>query len=459
MTSIRANFLVLSALIITVVLVLAGFIFVKLFSQNLERRVHDELKEYVNQLAAEIDFSPDSVLRPPKGMSDLRFDHAYSGLYWQIDYKEAGKQKQLRSKSLWDTVLPLPDHLHDIAAVHEYLLPGPDNTMVIVQERTLVAAAPDGSRMLRIAAGMDQAVVTTARNQFFTDMVPYLVALGILLLLGAVFLVKFGLRSLDRVESALEDVKNRKKNSIEGQYPIEISRLTDAINGLLASQTTALEQVRKRSGDLAHSLKTPLTAIRTNAEKFIVHGKATIGDEIIDFTDQMEANIKRELVRSKLAPAPQARKSDAELVKITNDIVKTLKRIPHGEHLTWDIKLPEQCLIAMDPHDLRELLGNIIENASKWASSTVRIRGEKKEEISVFKVTVEDDGPGIEAAKIASMMEHGKRFDESTPGSGIGLSIVREISDLYSVPLAIQNRQTHGLSITISLPLAEELKN
>lgn len=453
MRSIRTNFLLISAFMIGIVLLLAGLIFQTLFSQNLERRVHEELKNYVNQLAAEIEFTPDGQLIPPLGFSDLRFENAYSGLYWQIDDTEAGQQ--LRSKSLWDAALPLPDDVHDIASVHEYILPGPEGTNVIIQERALIVAAPSGARMIRLAAAIDQSVITTASDQFLKDMVPYLLALGALLLLGTLLQVKVGLRPLDHVTAALDDVKARKTSKLEGEFPAEINRLTGTVNDLLGSQQDALARARKRSGDLAHSLKTPLTAIRTNAEKLVAEGEVTIGDEIFDLTGQMEANITHELLRSKLSPTPDARNSDADATQLITGIVKTLKRIPTSEKITWNVDLPERCAIAMDPHDLRELLGNIIENASKWSASCVSISGRKDIRPGVFSVTVEDDGPGIEASKIASMMDRGKRFDESTPGTGIGLSIVKEIVEIYSVPIAIQNRQSSGLSISVDLPMAE----
>ena len=452
MRSIRVNFLLVSAAIISAVLILAGFIFLALFSQNLERRVHEELKNYVNQLAAEIEFTPDGQLMPPASLSDLRFDNAYSGLYWQIVDSEAGQQ--LRSRSLWDVVLRLPNDDHDVAEVHRYVLDGPENTKVVVQERELVVAAPSGARMLRLAAAMDQSVITNARDQFLKDMIPYLLAFGGLLLLGTFLQVKLGLRPLERVSVALDEVKNRKASRLEGDFPIEISRLTEAVNDLLASQKDALQRARKRSGDLAHSLKTPLTAIRTNAEKLIQNGETITGDEIVELTEQMETNIRHELLRSKLTPTPDARKSDADAIQLINDVVRTLKRVPMSAELVWDLELPDQCVIAMDPHDLRELLGNIIENASKWAAAHVAISGAVHVSQGSFQLTIEDDGPGVEPARIVSMMERGKRFDESIPGTGIGLSIVKEITEIYSIPITIQNRQSHGLSICLRLPLA-----
>lgn len=452
MRSIRTHFMLLSASIIVTVLVLAGFIFQALFSQNLERRVHEELKNYVNQLAADIQFTPEGQLIAPTGLSDLRFQQAYSGLYWQIDDTEAAQQ--LRSESLWDVALPLPDDFHDIATVHEYILPGPEGRDVIIQERVLVVAAPQGARMIRLAAAMDQSVITAARDQFSKDMLPYLFALGVLLLLGTMVQVKMGLKPLDDVTAALDDVKTRKTNRLEGAFPTEINRLTGAVNDLLGLQQDALERARKRSGDLAHSLKTPLTAIRTNAENLSAIGEAKIGHEIISLAGRMEATITHELLRSKLSPTPDVRKTDADAVQLIYEITRTLKRTPSADKITWNMAVPAQCIIAMDPHDLRELLGNIIENACKWAASNIVISGYYQSNTNVFSLTIEDDGPGIDASKILSMMDYGKRFDETTPGTGIGLSIVKEIAEIYTIPIAIQNRQSHGLSVRVDLPIA-----
>ncbi|WP_026481159.1 HAMP domain-containing sensor histidine kinase [Ahrensia sp. 13_GOM-1096m] len=454
MTSLRQKFLLVSAISVSIILVAASVVFLYLFQRSMEDRVHDELKNYVNQVAASVEFNEDGSLKQPEGLLDPRFEAPYSGLYWQIDDQEVGIK--LRSRSLWDTSLELPDDIHDVATIHKYLVPGPEGSFVMVNERTLLVAPPTGSRSIRVAAAMDQSVVSDARSTFVTGMLPYLISLGFLLVLSTIVQLYFVLRPIERVVSDLNEVQDRTKNRLDGSYPKEILPLTSAINTLLASQEKALSGARKRAGDLAHGLKTPLTVLKHNAAKLSGLETAEIGDEIADLVETMQDHVQHELVLSRLAPSPELRQSDAEIGKIIADVVRILERAPNSEALTWIQAVDSPVEIAVDPHDLRELLGNLLENALKWANSEVSISGVKNG--THYRLTIEDDGPGIDASKIEEMLDRGKRFDESVAGTGIGLSIVQSISELYNLPLKIHNRQSNGLCVIVDLPVAKSWK-
>jgi signal transduction histidine kinase len=445
----RRYFLLTSAATITVTLVLAALVLVSLFSNSLERRVHGELTNYVNQIAAGINFAGDGALQPPTGLSDQRFDKAYSGLYWQID--DPDWKTQLRSRSLWDYVIPLPVDDHDAGAIHRYTLEGPEESNLVVEERSLVVSTPVGARTIRIAVALDQSTIVEARTRFGLDMIPYLLALGGLLFLASLAQLLIGLKPLSTLTEGLDSIRDRKSRRLEGRLPSEFQDLADAVNKLLSAQELALANARKRSGDLAHGLKTPLTVIRNHASRLSERGENQDGSEISALVVQMEHHIHHELVRSRLAPSPELRQSDACPHEIVEELVKTLKKTPEGERLDWATEVAQGILVAVDPHDLRELLGNILENAGKWAKTTVTTRGMMMPE--TLELRVEDDGPGLDPSQIQAMLDRGKRFDEKTAGSGIGLSIVRDICDLYQLPLTIQNRQSNGLVITLSLPV------
>ncbi|WJH42369.1 ATP-binding protein [Aliirhizobium terrae] len=129
--------------------------------------------------------------------------------------------------------------------------------------------------------------------------------------------------------------------------------------------------------------------------------------------------------------------------KIVSQITRTLKRTPEGEALTWQFQIGEPSQVPLDPHDLRELVGNIVENAVKWAKSEVSITWKDR------RLVVADDGPGVAPEKIRSMTERGVRLDEQVPGTGLGLSIVQEICTIYGLSLSIENRQESGLQVSI----------
>lgn len=450
MKSMRLQFLVISALSIALALAAAGFVMINLFEKNLERRVEIELTTYINQIAAELSFDTEGQVKAPQTLSDSRFKLAYSGLYWQVD--DLSMKRQLRSRSLWDFALPLPEDTHTTGEVHRYLLAGPDGSSVIVEERQLIVATPKGARPVRISAAMDYETITRARSQFTKDMMPYLIILGIFLLLSSAIQLSLGLRPLKNVRDGLNAVRNRQQQRLDGDFPSEIKPLTEAINQLLDSQEETISRARKRAADLAHGLNTPLTVLTNDAAKLKEKGEREIAGELADLAQVMRSHVDYELARSRISPEPSHRNSDANPHQIVAEIAKTLQRTPKGEALSWKIDVPEDLEVTVDPDDLRELLGNIVENAVKWTQTQVEITGTSNS--SEVTLVIEDDGKGLDPKLIETIMVRGIRHDQKTQGTGIGLSLVREICDIYTIDLTIENRQTSGLRVTLVFELA-----
>lgn len=450
MKSIRPRFLLVSGFVIALSLAATAFAFTYLFERALERQIDADLTNIVNQIAAGLDFDAQGKLKEPAGLADKRFHNAYGGLYWQIDDFETGDV--LRSRSLWDFVLALPEDTHDAGAIHRYYLPGPDQGEVYAQERSLIVATPTGARSIRIAVAIDKTALSNGSTQFAYDLIPYLATLGLFLLTASAFQLAWGLKPLAGVSNDLKHLADQPNRRLDRSYPLEISHLVDAVNGLLDAQEKTIEQSRKRAADLAHGLKTPLTVLANNAEKLRARGLEEMAEEISTLVKTMEANITHELARSRIAAGPGYRKSDANLSETLSVIARTLAKTPKGESVKWRTNVPPDVWVKIDPNDLRELLGNILENAVKWAAGEVVVIAAVHG--ATVRLSVEDDGPGIATDKITEMMDRGKRFDEKIPGTGLGLAIVRDIAEAYGLTLTIQNRQTNGLCVVTELPLA-----
>ncbi len=450
MNSLRLRFLLISAVSIALVLAASGFVMIRLFEKNLERRVESELANYVNQIAAKLSFELGGQIAPPENLANNRFNVAYSGLYWQIDY--VNNKQQLRSRSLWDYALVLPPDLNQTGEFHRYILTGPDNSKVIVQERGLIVATSKEGQPVRIAAAMDYNTITIARERFTSDMVPYLIALGFFLLLASAVQLTLGLRPLKKVQDGLNAVRNRQQRRLKGTFPREIEPLAQAVNHLLDTQDETLSRARTRATDLAHGLNTPLTVLNNDAAKLEAKGEAEIGRELAELADVMRTHIEYELARSRITPEQESRSEDGSPSSIVDGIVNTLMRTPKGEALEWNITVPGGTKVTVDPDDLRELLGNIIENAVKWAENTVNISGQLVG--SIFVLIVEDDGHGLDPRLIETLMERGVRHDRKKPGTGIGMALVREICGIYDIDITIENRQSHGLSVKLNFEIA-----
>jgi signal transduction histidine kinase len=448
MRSLHSRFILTSLIVVSVCLAAAFVALVQIFADRYSTRIQNELAGHINRLAAVSRFSVDGKLRIPQQLPDNRFLVPYGGLYWQID-DPVGKV-ELRSASLFDFVLPLPREEHPVGAMHQYRLPGPEGKDVLVQERVLLLAAPEDKRPLRIAVAVNADEVDSARAAFALDILPYLAALALLLALMSVLQLWVGLKPLDRLGHDLEAVRDRRFSRLPGSYPREVQPLVDRLNALLESQAAAMEKARSRASDLAHGLKTPLTVLTNNASTLRDKGEVKIADELDHLADTMLAHVEHELARARLTPSADQRGADADMGKIIRGTVRMLQHTEAGERLVWQIDVPEGSSVPIDPHDFRELAGNLLENACKWAKSLVRVKAVRQG--CHWHLLIEDDGPGVSPDRLSELSRRGVRLDRLKPGSGLGLAIVSEIAAVYELKLILGNCDDGGFRAEVVCP-------
>ncbi|MGR6430068.1 ATP-binding protein [Rhizobium sp. PAMB 3174] len=448
MRSIRLRFLIVSLIGITIALSLAAWFFVILFTRNLQARIDGELSGYIGRLAATLQFDDAGALKRPEQLADNRFYQPYGGLYWQIE--DAVQSVRMRSPSLFDYALPLPADTHEPGTIHRYRLPGPDGNDVMVQERIIVLAAPGGKRDIRIAVAIDAAGLDNASRRFARTILPYILALALLLSLMSAAQLSFGLRPLSRLAEDVRKIRERRALRLDGQYPSELSGLSSQLNQLIEAQEKTVESARTRAADLAHGLKTPLTVLANDALTLREKGETEIADELEALAATMRAHVDHELARARMAPSAEQRRSDASLKAVVDGLIRTLHRSPDGERLDWRSDIPEHAVVPVDPQDAREMLGNILENAAKWAAASVAVGAVMTR--NGWRLTIEDDGPGVSPDKLGDITARGLRLDHRKPGSGLGLAIVTDIATLYDIDVAFDNRAEGGLRATFLFP-------
>jgi signal transduction histidine kinase len=447
MRSLQSRFILTSVIAVTISLAVAGFALLQIFGESYSSRVQNELTGHINRLAAVIRFAPDGKIEAPEGgLADNRALLPYGGLYWQID--DPVSKGELRSPSLFDYALPLPQDAHPLGVMHQYRLPGPEGKDVLVQERVLALNAPDGVRPVRIAVAVNAEEVDNARAAFALDILPYVAVLALLLVLMSMGQLWIGLRPLDRIGRDLEAIRDRRVNRLTGPYPREVQPLVDRLNRLLDSQTEAMEKARGRASDLAHGLKTPLTVLTNNALTLRDKGETEMADELDHLAETMLSHVEHELARARIAPSPEQRSGDADVGKIIGETIRMLRHTEAGESLNWNSDIPDDMTIPIDPHDFRELSGNLLENAAKWARSDVRVMVAK--ENHAFRLTIEDDGPGVPPERLPDLPRRGVRLDRIKPGSGLGLAIVSEIASVYDLTLTLENGAEGGFRATVA---------
>lgn len=445
--SLRLRLLLAAALAITLALILAGFVLVALFDRHVERRIDAELETYLRQLAGSVTFDADGTVRTARPLADPRFNEPFSGLYWQIE--DTGHGKVYGSRSLWDAQLPLPVDPLPSGMVHRHEIPGPEGATLLVRERLVSYTTAAGACPLRLAIALDRRDLLDAREAFAGDIVPGLAVLALVLLAAVWLQVDIGLKPLDAVRRGVHAVRSGEKRRLDQRYPDEVMPLVGEVNNLLAAQDDAVARARARAADLAHGLKTPLTVLTADAARLREKGEAAIAAELDLLAESMRRHLDRELSRARIAGRARSPKAATPVRNVAEGIVATLKRTPDGERLRWTIAIAEDLAVAADADDLSEVLGNLLENAAKWARREVRIAAAAGASV---RLTVEDDGPGVPEDKLPLLGERGVRLDEGVKGSGQGLAIVGDIVAACGGRLALANRQSGGFRAVIDLP-------
>ena len=444
--SLRLRLFALAAAVMAVAMVTAGFGLTALFTRHLERRVGQELDTHLQLLAGGLRIDEAGALSLAREPADPRFSRVLGGLYWQIG--EAASGRKLVSRSLWDGSLELPQDELSNGAVHIHETSGPDGVRLLVHEREILVTANSLEHTFRVSVAVDRSEISQLGIGFARDLVPALGILGAVLLLGFGFQVGAGLRPLSTVQDALGAVRSGRARRLQIDVPREVEPLVSEVNSLLEAQENEMIRARDRAADLAHGLKTPLTALSTSVRRLRAKGEIKLADEIDGQAERIHRHIERELARARVRHGrPIARASIAACVEA---IVRTLALTPGGERLNFEQHLPLDMSVAIDADDLNEILGNLIENATRHARTLVRVTAESN--ATRINITVEDDGEGLSDESRAKALLRGVRLDNVGAGAGLGLAIANDIALAYGGEIELSGSPLGGLSATARLP-------
>lgn len=302
---------------------------------------------------------------------------------------------------------------------------------------------------------------TTLENLHDRFLTPVLLALGgiaALLLTSAWLQVNVGLKPAELLRSRIEGIRLGLARRLGDGFPDELKPLIEETNRLLEAQETTIEQARARAGDLAHGLKTPLSAVTALAEQLDQSGNSHAAKEILRNVDLARRHVERELSRTRIAASSGLAHSTAVLV-VAKMLRQTMERLPRGDELDWEIWIEPEIRVNADEADLVETLGCLFDNARKWAATRVRV-GAGVHQAAIW-IDVEDDGPGVDDADHARVLRRGTRLDETRSGTGLGLTIVKDIVEAYGGTLNLFRSPLGGLGVRIMLkrgatPLAKE---
>ncbi|MBB4051318.1 signal transduction histidine kinase [Devosia subaequoris] len=438
--SIRLRLLGLATLWVGVSLAATAVILHTIFVASVERDIVEDLSANLNRLIALMDVEPPDI-NFAASLPDPRYETPLGGRYWQVQGN--WPNGLARSRSLWDMIIPL-EGLND--GLHH--LDGSSEEHFIFLVRTIWVK----DQSIRVAVGEDHTAVHSTGAQFSGGVTILLALLGALMLAFGWLLIHFGLLPLDRLRSAIDDIRQGRRSRLEPHLAVEVQPLVNEINALLGEREETLEKARQRASDLAHGLKTPLAALQGVTHQLREQGQSAEADAIDDVVMEASKHIDYHL---RLSVLRARRGSQRESVSITNAVVRTiavLKKTGRGEHLFWMAELVENVQVNVHRQDLLELIGVILENAAKWAKERVVVRASCQSEYAHLQIA--DDGPGIDDSLLAEIGQRGRRLDESKPGSGLGLAIASEIVAQNGGRLSFARASEGGLEVLIILPLA-----
>jgi signal transduction histidine kinase len=447
--SVRFRLLAASAVIIILALQVAGAVFILIFERHLVRTVDHDLDAHLEQLASLLVLNPDGHLAMASELADPRFRQPFSGRYWQVSTRGIAI---LRSRSLWDVELPIPNPPEPGAGISRQELLGPEGLVARAAIMTVMMGDESQNEEIRyvLTSAINRSEIEGLGASFASDVLRALAVLSLLLIASAWAQVTVGLAPFEGLRKDLEAIRigNSQRLNTE-ELVTEVQPLARETNRLLEVQDLAIAAARKRAGDLAHGLKTPLTALAMVAEQLRRSDQAEVAEEIELQIRGIGQHVERELALARIAARRAQKRTCIE--PVVAGVVRTMRKLPRGSDIAWHIDCPKELATAVDEVDLAEILGNLLDNARKWSGSKVRVSARSNGD--VVELHTEDDGPGFSPQDHARVLQRGGRLDESIPGSGLGLAITKEIIEAYQGSMQFHESRLGGLHVEITLPV------
>ena len=454
--SLRIRLLVGTLLGVVVTIVVAGWGLGALFRQHVDTQFQAELRTHLDQLTAHITLDAQGGVVLAMPLSDPRFGRPYSGYYWQVDAAAQGvgaERALLRSRSLWDVVLLAPVDSLQLGDIHVHQVEGPKGKPLGLVERSVqINDRPDGvPRSLRLMVAADADLVAEPVGQFQAALWLALGVLGAVLALAAVVQVSVGLAPLRALRTALARVRAGEAQRLDGAFPVEVMPLVAEFNTVLAHNAAVVERSRTHAGNLAHALKTPLSVL-ANAAQASASKDPDLARLVLEQTVVARRQVDYHLSRAQAAAATRVPGARTVLLPAVEGLVRAMQRIHAQREITITVPQPWPAALAFrgEAQDLQEMLGNLLDNACKWAAHTVEVRAHADGDL--LTITLDDDGPGLVAERRDAVLQRGVRADEQVPGSGLGLAIVDDLARLYGGQVALQDSPLGGLRAALTLP-------
>jgi signal transduction histidine kinase len=443
MTSLRGR-AVIGGILWAAVTITLGFAGLQSFiDQGAERRFDELLQTRLAQVVTAVENAASQPEAIQAAVGDPVFSRPMSGLYWQVE-DEFGEIS--RSASLVDHVLPRPQVLSTEVVTDNFV--GPPGESVRGMSKTL--SLPDGGiRHVQVARSLISLQQELSQlREIMLVAFTFVVVIGVV---GALLQVTVALRPIEKLRRDVQRRWTSEGGLDHGKYPEEVAPLVYDIDTLLTRNSEIVQQSRKQAADLGHAIKTPAAIMRNELEALLRKGLPV--EEALAALDRLDAQLKRAFGRMRAQTGLAARPSATVMDHSLGRMVRAFSDMAAQRGLEVTADYPAGLRLRIDPTDLEEVLGNLLDNALKWAVSAIRLSATK--EGATISIMIEDDGPGIPADQIRLAMCSGERLDNAKPGTGLGLSIAADLLQAYGSALMLDvSADLGGLRARFRLPIA-----
>ncbi|WP_245269518.1 sensor histidine kinase [Allorhizobium undicola] len=437
LSSLRLRLAVGSVIAIALALLVLWLSTGYLFIDYVEQQYRTEMTRIADAIAARLKVR-ENRLELVSWPSDPSFASPSGGRYWQVMTPDG---RVFRSRSLWD--VEVPADLPVIPPLGFARTDGPDGKALLFLQSSMEVSEDGRTYPVTILSGFPEEELLLALDQH-RDRSQLVMAVAAILLFGSALLqTGVGLSPLSRLRDQVARVRGGTVQHLNENVPSEVRPLVKEINLLLAEREAALEKARARASDLAHGLKTPLTVLSQLVPNLPASDRRTAFEQI----DLIRQRADRQLQAARLG-VEQMQTTDAD--QLIRKLVGVLDPVAQSRNISWSVTVEEALTVEADPADLAEAIGNLLDNAVKWAKAEIAVKAAGRDGCAI--ITIADDGPGVDPANREKVLRRGEHLGSEQAGSGLGLAICSDIVTAYGGSIGLSKASLGGLAVTLELP-------
>jgi signal transduction histidine kinase len=435
-------------------LLIAGVIFSTLYSRTAEQALDQRLNVYLRALVADLVTSAEDKKFELGQLGEPQFELPLSGWYWQITQLVEENPTVRASRSLFAYRLPPLADLKipaGLGGARQGYSVDPEGRRIRIIERE-IEVDDYGTFRVQVAANTNEVERQVWHFQIILIITFVILALG---LAGAsVLQVQFGLRPLRSLQDEVSAIRRGEREKIEGRFPDDLAPLAGELNLLIAANREILERARTQVGNLAHALKTPLSVLLNEAKT----ESPSLADKVHDQVAIMRDQVTWYLDRARAAARAAVVGASTEIEPVVTSLLRTFSKVYSERSIDFHCGISADLRFRGEKQDLQEIIGNLLDNAGKWAAARVEVSAtaipESAESRASIELFIDDDGPGLPEGSRQEALARGKRLDETKPGSGLGLAIVADLVAGHGGEIALEDSPLGGLRVRLRLPAA-----